>query len=508
MYPINITDYMHATAAKFPDKIAIIQNEKKLSFAELLNRVLSLAHQINRILEGKKRQIITVLMPKGLEAAVADLAILYSGNTYMNLDSHNPVSRLNLILKQTNPALLLYANDSCPLQHKGFKVELDKLPELDDKTREQTFNLRNGLIDTDLMCLINTSGSTGVPKAVALSHRSFIDFVEAVRESGLIKKDEVIGSLSPIMFDIWSFELCMVMAYASALVCLPENEAAFPLRLLEHVKKSGVSFIFWVPTIMVNIANMKLLDELSLPDLKMIWFAGEVFPTSKFNYWHEKLPGATFANFYGPIEITLDCLYHVIKRPMDPAEPIPIGKPFRNTGVLVLDENQHEIKSSMPGIKGELCIRGSSLAMGYYNNPEKTAATFTQNPLNPAYPEIIYHTGDIVSWNKDGELIFKGRKDTLIKHSGYRIELGEIEHAAINIPGNITNVCALYDKTAKEIWLIYESPVELDQKELRRALGKALPRYMLPHRYYWLVEMPRNPNGKIDRKLLQDKFLK
>jgi acyl-coenzyme A synthetase/AMP-(fatty) acid ligase len=206
-----------------------------------------------------------------------------------------------------------------------------------------------------------------------------------------------------------------------------------------------------------------------------------------------------FVNLYGPIEITLDCTYFICDRVLQDNEPIPIGFPCRNTDVLILtDEN----KIAQPNEEGELCVRGTSLAMGYYNNPEKTAAAFVQNPLNTSYPEIIYRTGDLVLKNNNGEIIFKGRKDTLIKHLGYRIELGEIEHVVINALKIVENACAVYNFNKKEIVLFYESANSIEVAEIRKQIGSILPKYMIPNKFELLQEFPRNANGKIDRLFL------
>jgi acyl-coenzyme A synthetase/AMP-(fatty) acid ligase len=264
-----------------------------------------------------------------------------------------------------------------------------------------------------------------------------------------------------------------------------------------------VTYIFWVPTIMVNIANMGLLKEIPLTTLRLVWFAGEVFPTKQFNVWRKELPQVKFANFYGPIEITLDCVYYNIERVIADNEPIPIGKPFRNTGILILDENNCNITDSNK--EGELCVRGTSLAMGYYNNAEKTSAAFVQNPLNHSYPETIYRTGDIVFINDLGEIVFKGRKDSLIKHMGYRVELGEIEHVIINTLKLVKNGCVVYNYQHKEITLFYENTVELSPADFRKAIANSLPKYMIPTVYYHEELLNRNTNGKIDRLYYKNK---
>ena len=358
---------------------------------------------------------------------------------------------------------------------------------------------QNRLVDTDPVCIINTSGSTGTPKGVVLNHKSFFDFIAWAVDAFGFDGSEVMGGLSPVVFDIYNFELFMMMTQGSSIVMLDGAKAAFPASLLREVRERGVNFIFWVPSIMVSIANMDLLSKIDLSCLKTVWFAGEVFPTKQFNYWRRALPDAVFANLYGPIEITLDCTYYVADREIPENEPLPIGLPCRNTDVLILnDENQ----LCNVGEKGELCVRGTSLAMGYYNNPEKTAAAFVQNPLNDSYPELIYRTGDVVYRGKDGLIRFNGRKDSLVKHMGYRIELGEIEHVVVNTLKLAKYCCVVYAYQSKDIVLFYEAADDFDLAEVRRSMSKVLPKYMIPTKFIRKDELPRNTNGKIDRLLL------
>jgi acyl-coenzyme A synthetase/AMP-(fatty) acid ligase len=210
-----------------------------------------------------------------------------------------------------------------------------------------------------------------------------------------------------------------------------------------------------------------------------------------------------FVNLYGPIEITLDCTYYIVEKDLNDNEPIPIGYPCRNTDILILNENDQEVSGDE---EGELCVRGTSLAMGYYNNLEKTHAAFVQNPLNKSYPEIIYRTGDIVAKNGFGEIVFKGRKDSLVKHLGYRVELGEIEHIIVNILNIVKNGCVVYQKTRKEITLFYESETEITSADFRKQITSILPKYMIPTVFIRMDEMPRNTNGKIDRLMLKNQI--
>ena len=503
---INLLNYFDETVARFPDKTAIIEDDKSILFGELAERSKKLSRLISSKTGNVIRRPIAVYTKKCIGSIISDLAIIYSGNAYMNLDVNTPALRISSILSLIQPALVI-----TDTSHRAEMAELwpiEKTINLDEVcfdslvyNQHDIESLLSSIIDTDPLCIINTSGSTGVPKGVVLNHRSFIDFTEWTKEITGIGENEIIGSLSPVVFDIYSFELCMLMSKASTMVLLQESMAAFPARILETMIFRKVTFIFWVPTIMVNIANMGLLEKLPLPDLAAVWFAGEVFPTKQLNIWRRSLPHATFINLYGPIEITLDCTYYIVDRELRDDEPIPIGNACKNTEILLLNEDN---RLCSVGEEGELCVRGTSLAMGYYNNPEKTAAAFVQNPLNHSYPEWIYRTGDIAMINELGEIMFKGRKDTLVKHSGYRIELGEIEHVIINKLKLVENGCIVYDYDKKEIIFFYESVDDIPVRDLRRIIGTNLPKYMIPTRFIRLSELPRNTNGKIDRLKLKE----
>lgn len=499
---INIIDYFEKSVRNIPAKTAIIDGENKLSFGELESRAKLCAVNIIKAMGGKNKPV-AVLLPKSIDCVVADIAIIYSGNAYMNLDVKSPIKRVQNILELIKPIGIITSNEYTHVIKDIDKgITLININQLDHSLKVVPGDLNkllNGIIDTDPLCIINTSGSTGTPKGVVLSHRSFIDFNEWAIETLHIKENEIVGSLSPSVFDIFSFELCMMMSRGSSIVILPESLAAFPVRIITLLKDNRVTFIFWVPTIMVNIANMDLLSKIALPDLKTVWFAGEVFPTRQFNYWKRNLPQVKFVNLYGPIEITLDCTYFIVNREIKDDEPIPIGFPCRNTDVLILNE-KNEIASVNE--YGELCVRGSSLAMGYYNNPEKTVNSFVQNPLNKSYPELIYRTGDIVHINEQGEIIFKGRNDSLIKHLGYRIELGEIEHVIVNTLELVESGCVVYNFKKKEITVFYEAENELPIPEMKKAIGGILPKYMVPGAFHRMAALPRNINGKIDRLLL------
>ena len=498
---INLIELFEESVKKYPQKVAVIDKDREMTFSDLREQAIMLAQKI--IYGGAcQNKPVAVFLDKSIESVYSDLGIIYSGNFYMNLDIKTPTERISNILKLVEPRFIISSSKQIKSIESIIPDTIDVIL-LDTDDRKQRLDAGyvldklDTIIDTDPSCIINTSGSTGTPKGVVLNHKSFFDFIEWAIDTFKFEDDLVMGSLSPIVFDIYSFELCMLMAKASTLVVLPGNLAAFPAKILDLLEKYKVNFLFWVPTIMVNIANMDLLSTYKLDSLKTVWFAGEVFPTKQFNYWHHHLPQTTFANLYGPIEITLDCTYYIVDKEIPDEQPLPIGYACRNTDIIILDADDTAVKE--PNIEGELCVRGTSLAMGYYNNPEKTAAAFVQNPLNKAYPEVIYRTGDIVCYDEEGLIMFKGRKDNIVKHIGYRIDLGEIEHVIINTLKLVKNGCVVYNQAEKEITLFYEAEQEIPTSEFRKKIGLALPKYMIPTVYNHLELLQRNINGKIDR---------
>ena len=498
---INLIELFEESVKKYPQKIAVIDKDREITFSDLREQAIILAQKI--IYGGAcQNKPVAVFLDKSIESVYSDLGIIYSGNFYMNLDIKTPAERISNILKLVEPRFIISTSKQIKSIEAIIPDTIDVIL-LDTDDRKVCFDAGyvldrlSTMIDTDPSCIINTSGSTGTPKGVVLNHKSFFDFVEWAIDTFKFEDDLVMGSLSPIVFDIYSFELCMLMAKASTLVVLPGNLAAFPAKILDLLEKHKVNFLFWVPTIMVNIANMDLLSNYKLESLKTVWFAGEVFPTKQFNYWHHHLPQTTFANLYGPIEITLDCTYYIVDKEIPDEQPLPIGYACRNTDIIILDADDKAVKE--PNVEGELCVRGTSLAMGYYNNPEKTAAAFVQNPLNKAYPEVIYRTGDIVCYDEEGLIMFKGRKDNIVKHMGYRTDLGEIEHVIINTLKLVKNGCIVYNQAEKEITLFYEAEQEIPASEFRKKIGQALPKYMIPTVYNHLELLQRNTNGKIDR---------
>jgi D-alanine--poly(phosphoribitol) ligase subunit 1 len=485
----HVLEYLDRTVAAHPDKIALIDERGSCTFATFARRIRATADRIKQRTNATNRPV-AVYLPKSADAITACFGILASGNFYAPLDPKSPIARIRTILQNLEPALIV-------TDVKGAAA-LEGLPLLilDDTEGELALLTPAHAIDTDPAYVIHTSGSTGVPKGVVIPHRGIIDYIDWAIETFLIDADTVIGSQSPLFFDNSTLDLYLCVATGATLVLIPETLFSFPIRLLEYVAEKEISFAFWVPSVLIHVSAAGVLPKVPLPHLTKVLFAGEVMPNRHLNEWRRHMPHALFANLYGPTEITVDCTYYIVDREFADDDPLPIGIPCRNTGILVLDEHDRLTD------RGELCVRGSSLARGYWNDPGKTASAFVQNPLHAHYPERIYRTGDIVERNERGELMFIGRKDTQIKHLGYRIELGEIELAASSLSG-VHNACVLYDATRQEICLFYEGEATTTPASLRSELSHALPKYMLPTKFHRLDILPKTPNGKTDRLQLR-----
>lgn len=498
---LNVVDFFEQGALRqCPERDAIVDGERTLGFAELAAQAKRCAmYAIRRA--ATINQPIAVYLPKCAETVVADLGIIYSGNAYCNLDIKLPAQRLRNTLQKIDPACAITSRTLFDglREIAGKQLEIVCIEDLLQGEAADHAAIESRLrqvVDTDPLCIINTSGSTGTPKGVALSHRGTIDFMEWLFARFDFDENVRIGSLSPLYFDIYILELFLCLHKGATLVFVPDQLAAFPARLLEFLQAQRISFLFWVPSIMVAIANLDLLGKYDLAALAKVFFAGEVFPTRQLNQWRRALPQACFVNLYGPIEIHVDCTYYVMDRAFADDEPLPIGRPCRNTDILILDEHD---RACADGERGELCVRGSSLALGYWNDPEKTAKAFVQNPLNPRYPERIYRTGDVAYRDAGGELYLVGRKDFQIKHMGYRIDLQEIEHQLHGVAG-IAQACVLYNAPVKEITVFYESlAAEVAPAEIRRALAAIFPKYMIPTAFRPMPALPLSPNGKVDR---------
>jgi non-ribosomal peptide synthetase component F len=269
------------------------------------------------------------------------------------------------------------------------------------------------------------------------------------------------------------------------------------VELVDYICENEITTMIWAVSALCLITTFHGLDYKTPEKVNKILFSGEVMPFKHLKEWHSHLPQAMLVNLYGPTEITCNCTYFVLDENWQEREFLPIGKAFPNRNVFLLDENNNEVTDTES--VGEICVAGTSVSLGYYNNKEQTEKAFVQNPLNNEYREIIYKTGDMAKYDDDGNLCFRGRKDFQIKYMGHRIEIEEIEKAMESV-GNIKRACCVFDEAKSRLYGFYVG--DMDKKEFHHLLREKLPEFMVPSALRNIDEMPLTKNGKIDRKAL------
>lgn len=495
----NILEFLEQSSQKYFTKIAFSDDKNEITYGQCVENAQRIGTNLSSL--QIRRQPIAVMMDKNVESLTAFFGVVYSGNFYVVIDIHMPDDRIQSIFETLHPIALItekqYEHKAHNLHPQVFIYE-NMIP---TEINHQKLNeIRNQMIDTDPLYALFTSGSTGVPKGAVVSHRNVMNYASWFKETFDIHEDTQFGSQTPFYFSMSVSDVFSTIMAGASLHILPKKLFSFPVKLIEYMNEKQVNTIYWVPSALGIIANMKVLDYIKLNDVQKVLFAGEVMPTKHLNYWKKHLPHALYANLFGPTETTDICTYYIVDREFEDDEVLPIGKACQNCDVFLLDEKNQEVIDDR---EGELCVRGSFLALGYYNNPEKTQEVFVQNPLNQAYPEIIYRTGDLVKYNERGELIYITRKDFQIKHMGYRIELGEIE-AAVYALSKIQSCAVIYDEKEDKIILIYTG--KITDQEIMEGISHKLPQYMYPNKMIQLKVMPLNQNGKIDRKWLKNHY--
>ena len=496
----NILEYLEHTVCRVPDRIAFSTEDGALTFREVQNQAQSIGTKLIR--DGNYKQPIVVFMKKHPKTITAFLGAIYAGGFYVPLDADMPRYRIELILQNLKPAACICDDTTYPLAKElnniGQIYSYDEIAtgEVDYAALQA---VRNRQIDTDPIYIVFTSGSTGIPKGVVGCHRAVIDYIENLCEVLKFDEDTVFGNQTPLYFDACLKEIIPTLKYGATTHLIPRKLFLLPVKLVEYLNEKKINTLCWVVSALTYISSFKTFDTVIPQHIKTIAFASEVFPVRQLNLWRAALPNTRFINLYGPTETTGICCYYEVDRDFSEDDALPVGRPFPNTEVILLDG---KTQVSVPGQQGEICIRGTRLTHGYFMNPEKTAEAFVQNPLNPYYPELIYRTGDIGRYNDEGELMFLSRKDNQIKHMGHRIELGEIE-AAANTQGAVSTSCCVFDSDRKKIVLFYVG--EISEASVKAYLKNKLPRYMIPHAVCRLDVMPLTPNGKIDRNHLKQR---
>lgn len=492
----NILEYLESSAQRYPDKVAFADKDKEITYKELLYQSKRIGCTLAKIFEP--RTPIPVFMEKSVDTIVLFFGIVHAGCFYVLLDIKQPKSRLEHILHTLCSTTLVssssYDKDLSRIEYDGKILYMSDLEnDIEDDVLQ---NIRHQALDIDPLYGIFTSGSTGIPKGVIVAHRSVIDFIDVFTSTFDISEKDIIGNQAPWDFDVSVKDIYSTISTGATMQIIPKQYFSMPTKLLDFLIEREVSTIIWAVSAICIISTLKGFDYKVPEKIKKIMFSGEVMPVKQLTIWKQFLPHALYVNLYGPTEITCNCTYHIIDRDYEQGEIIPIGKPFVNESVFLLNEENKEVRHN--GELGEICVTGTAVTLGYYNNYDQTKKSFCQNPLNPYYMETIYRTGDLGYINEEGLLCFSTRKDFQIKHMGHRIELGEIENKLECIK-EIQRACCLFEQN--KIIAFYDGVIE--KKLIIRELKKDLPVFMVPNIFIQIDGFPLTKNGKIDRNELK-----
>lgn len=501
----NILSYLDDKVLRFPYKTAIADDKRSMTFKQWQAEAESIGTRIAHDTKGVMRRAVLVFVDRKIETLVGFMGVVESGNFYVPIDCRMPVERVRLIAEICNAvaAVTICDKDNLILDQIGFAGFRYNYLEVIQETKDEVLlaKLRRQIIDLDPVYCIFTSGSTGVPKGVIISQRSMVDLADWLVETFNFTDDDALGNQTPFYFDGSVKDICICLKSGATLNVIGKKYFTFTKHLIPILNERHISAILWATSAIVMVGNSDILS-LDLPEhLRLVTFAGEAMPAKQLRTWQEKLPDVRFVNLYGPTEITVDCTYFDVTRQYDDDEYIPIGKACRNMQVLVLKSDDTE---AAVGEVGELCVRGSGVALGYYGNRTKTEEVFVQNPLNTLYNDIIYRTGDLVKSDEDGNLIFVSRKDFQVKHKGNRIELGEIE-VAVNAIKGVTNAACIFDQPNDKL-ILYYTTNDNQPLDIINLVKDRIPVYMFPEVVNHLQQMPYNLNGKIDRIALKKQY--
>ena len=502
-----MTAPLHAYAARSadrdPEATAVVLGDVRLDYGTLVRDARRLARLlVERGVRPGDR--VALMAPKAPATVMAMHAVLEAGAAYVPVDLASPPPRVAMILEAAAPSAIV-AGAGAERLLAGIAVPVVSL-EAREWAGADDGPLGLPCRDDSLAHILFTSGSTGVPKGVQVTHAMASAFVEwGVRHYG-IGADERLSGHTPLHFDLSTFDVYGTMLAGAQLHQVPTKAGLLPAAMAAFIRDSELTQWFSVPSVLTYIARAGVIADGDFPALRRVLFCGEAMPATVLAEWMRRVPHPLYSNLYGPTETAIASSYYDVPAvPEDETEDLPIGYPCDGEEVVVLDEAMEPVP---PGEIGELWIGGIALSPGYWRDEEKTAAAFVNHPRDPS--RRLYRTGDLGRVDDEGRLRFVGRVDSQIKHRGYRIELGEIE-AALSAVGGIGECAVVAIETdafgGTEICCAYTAPDGgLEPPQVRGALARALPAYMLPTRWMTPDVLPKNANGKIDRRALRESF--
>lgn len=489
----RLTDLLEYTAKKFGSRRAVTMDGKSLSYEELLARAKRIGSFLGSHLSAGSP--IPIYMEKSPDTVACLFGALYAGNFYAPISKEQPIERVEKILETLRTRAVVTDEDGkAILEEKGFPGQIFLIGEMIKAEIDEDLLRAIRLDVKPTLCYVMfTSGSTGTPKGVAVSQQAVLDFIgHFVHVTGITEKD-VIGNQAPFDFDVSVKDIYSAVSSGAELVLIRKELFAEPPRLMDYLIENNVTTLIWAVPALCILSGMKVFQYRVPTKLRKVMFSGQAMPVRQLLIWKAALPETEFINLYGPTEITCNCTYFRIPRKIDSSFKIPLGDPFPGRQIFLLDPDDHLVEE--PGVLGQICVAGESLADGYYRNLEETSRNFTEYE-----GKRIYKTGDLAMMADDGELYFAGRSDFQVKIMGHRIELEGVEEVILSI-GGVDSCCCTYSRDKGRVTAFITG--EAEEKAVKAALKEKLPAYMIPAHIRKLPALPLNLNGKIDRRELE-----
>jgi amino acid adenylation domain-containing protein len=514
-----IHHFLEHSALSYPEHLAVIDGERSISYLSLQERAGRIASVLTEcgVRPGDR---VGIYMTKSIEAVAAIYGALRAGAVYVPLDAAAPPKRIGFMARDCGIRHLISDRNKQPVwqQLASEGAALDHVVVLDgEETEERVAGAQVhppsevdqasedpdpvGTIEDDLAFILYTSGSTGDPKGVMLSHANCRCFVRWAVDEFAVNPGDHLSSHAPFHFDLSTFDLFGAAAAGASVSLMPPTLSIFPSEVRRFIEQRQITVWYSVPSILTLMTEHAGLERGAMPSLRTILFAGEVFPTKYLSRMMTLLPHVEFANLYGPTETNV-CTWYRVPHPPDESEPpIPIGGPISNVETFVVDDEGLE---AQVGAVGELYVRGPTVMKGYWGDPERTAEKLVRSPLHRHLGDLAYRTGDLVQEMGGNTYRFLGRSDNQVKSRGYRIELGDVESVVAQHPSVVEcAVVAVPDEMiSNRIVCFVASRVGLDLDDLPRHCAEGMPRYMIPERFIELGALPKTSTGKVDRQAL------
>ncbi|MDN5205422.1 amino acid adenylation domain-containing protein [Fulvivirgaceae bacterium BMA10] len=518
-----LQDLLIESAEKYPEKDAVVFGEEKVSYAELD----LLTNKVANVLIGqgiKRGDRVGIYINKSIPSIISVYGILKAGAVYVPLDPQAPPSRISYIIDNCDINCILTSTAKLEAighvkeEAKSLEIAIftDDKKEINEELPLKSVSWQEVLshdvvhlpesqsINNDLAYIIYTSGSTGTPKGVMISHLNSLTFVNWVVENLKVRSEDRFSSHAPLHFDLSILDIYACAKVGGTLCLVPETLSMFPSRLSSWIESNRISVWYSVPSILSMMVTHGQLDQRDLSNMRLLIFAGEVFPIKYLRQLMQLVPGPEYVNLYGPTETNVVTYYITPSIPETQTKPIPIGKRCENVEVFALTKDGKVVTE--PGDEGELVARGTCVAQGYWGDEEKTNKVFINNPVQPNFKDRIYKTGDLVTLDEEGNYLYMGRVDHMIKSRGYRIEIGEIEsvlyeHQLIEEVAVIAVPDDLITNRIKAI-IALKTGEEISSSDLRMFCSEKLPKYMIPEVIEFRENLPKTSTGKVDKPTL------